>query len=232
MIARALLALSLVLAAPLHARTAAAKGSLKGWNVVLITLDATNPQRIGTYGGKHDVMPYFDIDALPAGSEGKNIFGADARQTFTAASSSSIMYESYEVQALKPLPDAAARDKLRADAAELERTGVFYRASVHHSRDGHIHKLLHFGSSKKRALSGGSGAVQLYDVLIDAVEERDPVSEKRSVAASMLRDVREREPLFGRLGIVDGLTSNNPAAMTQGLDREAIEKLKALGYLQ
>jgi hypothetical protein len=35
-------------------------GSLQGWNVVLITLDATNPARIGAYGGSPRTMPFFD----------------------------------------------------------------------------------------------------------------------------------------------------------------------------
>src|SRR5688572_33323018 len=35
-------------------------GLLKGWNVVLITLDATDPARIGTYGGSPKVMPFLD----------------------------------------------------------------------------------------------------------------------------------------------------------------------------
>lgn len=37
-----------------------ALGALRGWNVVLITLDATAAQRIGAYGGSPATMPFFD----------------------------------------------------------------------------------------------------------------------------------------------------------------------------
>ena len=36
------------------------RGVLRGWNIVLITLDATDPARIGAYGGSPRTMPYFD----------------------------------------------------------------------------------------------------------------------------------------------------------------------------
>ncbi|HVR40619.1 MAG TPA: sulfatase [Thermoanaerobaculia bacterium] len=172
----------------------------------------------------------------PQESDGQNIFGANARQTFNAASASSIAYEDFEVQALKLSSDTSdsaksTMNKLRFDAGELERTGIFYWAYVKRMPDGHIYKLVHFGSSKKRALAGGPGAVQLYDIGADPAEVRDLVSEQRTIASSLLREARTNLPLFGRLGAVEGMTTANPAAMTQGLDKEAIEKLKALGYL-
>jgi arylsulfatase A-like enzyme len=36
------------------------RGVLSGWNIVLITLDATDPARIGAYGGERSTMPFFD----------------------------------------------------------------------------------------------------------------------------------------------------------------------------
>jgi arylsulfatase A-like enzyme len=36
------------------------RGALHGWNVVLITLDATDAARIGAYGGSPATMPFFD----------------------------------------------------------------------------------------------------------------------------------------------------------------------------
>jgi hypothetical protein len=46
----------------LTANDSSAQGSasLHGWNVVLITLDATNAARIGVYGGSPATMPFFD----------------------------------------------------------------------------------------------------------------------------------------------------------------------------
>ena len=188
-----------------------------------------------------DLVPTFlyllGITEGPPHSEGKNIFGVEARQDLSAASSSAMTYEDYEVQALALLPhatDEANRpvfEKLRANAADLERTGTFYWALIKRTPDGRIHKLIHFGYSPKRAvLAAGSGAVQLYEVTTDPEEAHDLVSEERATAASMLHEARAN-PLFGRIGAVDGLTSANPAAMTQWLDKEAVEKLKALGYL-
>lgn len=46
--------------APVSIQPAPRLGSLQGWNVVLITLDATNPARIGAYGGSPRTMPFFD----------------------------------------------------------------------------------------------------------------------------------------------------------------------------
>src|SRR2546430_465793 len=36
------------------------RGALRGWNVVLVTLDATDSSRIGAYGGSARTMPFFD----------------------------------------------------------------------------------------------------------------------------------------------------------------------------
>lgn len=176
------------------------------------------------------------INDLPPGMEGKNLFGSDKRQTFTAASVSSILYESFEVQAIKLLGDKnaprATVDKLRSDAADLERTGIFYWAWINRQPSGRVAKLIHFGSSKKKAIAGGPGAVQLYAVTADPSETKDLVSDERSLASAMLKEARTRFPLFGRIGAVEGLTSPNATALTEGLDAEAIARLKALGYLQ
>ncbi|MGH9421832.1 MAG: sulfatase-like hydrolase/transferase, partial [Thermoanaerobaculia bacterium] len=40
--------------------SAQSPASLHGWNVVLITLDATSAARIGAYGGSPATMPFFD----------------------------------------------------------------------------------------------------------------------------------------------------------------------------
>src|SRR4051794_18895818 len=59
-----LLLLALLFAGSVSSETAAPatvpRGAFRGWNVVVVTLDATDPRRIGAYGGNPRTMPFFD----------------------------------------------------------------------------------------------------------------------------------------------------------------------------
>lgn len=176
------------------------------------------------------IMHLLGFPGVYTGREGKNMFGPDARQSMAAASVSSLLYEDYEARAVKLAGDkegVAAMQQLRADAAELERTGIFYWAYIKRVPDGSIYKIVHFGNRRNTA---GAGGVQMYNVTRDPRETSDLVSkgEERRLAVSLLNEARARSPFFGRLGT---LTGDN-ARMMEGLDAEAIRKLKALGYLQ
>jgi arylsulfatase A-like enzyme len=173
----------------------------------------------------------------PSGdADGVNMFGSAVRNTFLARSVSSLLLEDLIGRAAasgEKAPDAV-RTALRKEASDLDHTAVFYWCLVTRDPNGHIYKLIHFGTGRPQNAMTGPGSVQLYDVTADPEEKRDLVSngKGRDRAIALLRDARARDPFFGRADLISELLGGDPPAVLRRLDPEALAKLRALGYIQ
>ena len=165
-------------------------------------------------------------------SDSINAFGMTKRTSIQVSSVSSLTYEDTVHQLLTNQKSARA-PVLKKDADDLERLGVFYWGRIELMKDG-IYKLLHFGSTPSRVLAGNP--VRLYNVTADSAEAADLLengSRKRVLAAGMLDRARNADPFFGLfMSNLKGSPAEVRDAVTRRLDRETIEKLKSLGYLQ
>jgi Sulfatase len=172
-----------------------------------------------------DFEPGRDSDSI-------NELGMKKRTSMEVSSVSSITYEDTIHQLLMNRESDRA-STLKKDADDLERLGVFYWGRIELTQDG-IYKLLHLGSTHSRVLAGSP--VRLYNVTTDSAEQVDLLengSKKRVLAAGMLDRARNADQFFGLF--ISNLKGSPPevrAALTRTLDRETIEKLKSLGYLQ
>jgi hypothetical protein len=164
-------------------------------------------------------------------SDSINMFAADRRTSIRASSVSSLTYEDTVRQLIHDQKSERA-PVLKKDAEDLERLGVFYWAQIELRPDG-IYKLLHFGSTISRLLTN---PVRLYNVTADPAERTDLLqsgSKKRLVAAQMLERARDKDPFFGIfMSNLKGSVEEVRDAVTRRLDRETVERLKSLGYLQ
>jgi arylsulfatase A-like enzyme len=164
-------------------------------------------------------------------SDSMNIFGANKRSFIRASSVSSLEYEQTVRQLLRE-PQGPNAAVLKKNVEDLERLGVFYWASIELAPEG-VYKLLHFGSTVSRMLTN---PVHLYDVAADPAERADLLqngSRKRVLAAQMLERARETDPFFGLfMSNLKRSPEEVRDALVRRLDREMIDKLRSLGYLQ
>ncbi|MEA2235619.1 MAG: arylsulfatase [Thermoanaerobaculia bacterium] len=172
-----------------------------------------------------------DFGTGPA-SDSMNMFAVTKRKSMQVSSVSALTYTDAVHQLLASQKDDRGA-VLKKDVEDLERLGVFYWGRIELTPDG-IYKLLHFGNRVSRVLAGSP--VRLYDVRADRAEQVDLLairSRKRALAAGMLDRARDADPYFGLfMSNLKGSPAEVRDAMTRRLDRETIEKLKSLGYLQ
>jgi len=165
-------------------------------------------------------------------SDSMNAFGVTKRMSMQVSSVSALSYAD-TIRQLLANPKSDHAPVLKKDADDLERLGIFYWGRIELAPDG-IYKLLHFGSTDARVLAGNP--IRLYNVSADRAEQVDLLengSKKRAIAVGMLERARDADPFFGLF--MSNLKGSQPEvrdAVTRRLDRETIEKLKSLGYLQ
>ena len=166
-----------------------------------------------------------------------DLFGREARDTVDAGSSAGTLYGTYVAKIAAHAPDAGTGQPGDVPAArELENGSNFYWAVIRRQPDGTRLKLVYFARRRNNLL--GAHFVHLYDLSRDPDEAHDLIRSSprnRSIASIILRDARERNPLFGRR-LDDlwrpGQTPDTPEALRRGLSHDALERLRSLGYLR